>query len=399
MKKSRILGGTLLVAGTAIGAGMIALPITSGAGGFVPSWILLTACWVYMTLTAFLFLEATLWLERDVNLVTIAEHTLGWIGKAVSWVIYLFLLYTLTTAYLSGCGAIFIHSVESAMEATLPNWIGPIPFLILFGLCIYLGTRSSDYINRALMFGLVLSYVTLGVFIAPKTQPELLRTQNWDLIWPSLSIMVTSFGFHIIIPSLSFYLGYRKDALKKTLFLGSLIPFVVYLFWEFLVLGTVPASGANSLTSLAQSTRPEVDLITTISHYVHGIDMGEVLRFFSYFAILTSFLGVSLSLHDFLADGFKIEKNAKGRFLLTSMTFIPPFFFSIFFPNIFVSALKYAALFVAILLGILPALIVWAGRYKHKFESKLKVVGGRVTLVAVILFSLFVIVVDLIDQL
>lgn len=398
MRASRILGGTLLVAGTAIGAGMIALPITSGVGGFVPSSVLLLCCWIYMTTTAFLFLEATLWLERDVNLVTIAEHTLGLVGKVVSWVIYLFLLYTLTTAYLSGCGSIFINSIEASMQIILPRWVGPFPFLILFGLCIYLGTRPTDYINRALMLGLVLTYVFLGVVIAPKTQPAFLAHQDWSMIWPSLSIMVTSFGFHIIIPSLAFYLGYKKTALKKTLLIGSLLPLIVYLFWEFLALGVVPATGTDSLQSLLSSSNPEVGLIYTIKRYVNAPNMSEILRFFSYFAILTSFLGVSLSLHDFLADGFKIEKSPKGRFLLTCMTFLPPLFFSIFFPNVFVSALKYAALFVATLLGIFPALIVWAGRYKLKFESKFKVIGGKWTLIAVILISLFVIVVDLVDQ-
>lgn len=398
MKKNRIFGGILLVAGTAIGAGMIALPITSGPGGFFPSVILLLATWVYMTTTAFLFLEATLWLERDVNLVTIAEHTLGLAGKIISWVVYLFLLYCLTTAYLSGCGAIFVDSLQNALHSEIPHWIGPIPFLLLFGFCVYAGTKPSDYINRALMLGLIISYATLGVYLTPKTQKTLILYQNWKLIWPAVSIMVTSFGFHIIIPSLSYYLGYRKDLLKKTLFIGSLLPLIVYLFWEYLVLGVLPIEGANGLLTLAKSAHPEVSLIKDISFQTKGLDIGEILRFFTYFAILTSFLGVSLSLHDFLADGFKIEKNAKGRFLLTLMTFLPPFFIAIFLPNVFVTALKYSAIFVAALLGILPAAMVWSGRYVMKRENKFRVWGGKTTLVVVMLVSLFVIVLDIVDQ-
>lgn len=399
MKKNRIFGGVLLVAGTAIGAGMIALPVTSGPGGFVPSIVMLLACWVYMTTTAFLFVEATLWLERDVNIVTIAEHTLGWVGKAVSWVLYLLLLYTLTTAYLSGCGAIFINSLQSWAHITLPSWIGPIPFLLLFGLCIYLGTKPSDYINRALMLGLVTTYAILGAFLGPKTSSSLLMRQEWSLIWPSVAIMVTSFGYHVIIPSLSYYLGYRADLLKKTIFWGSLIPLIAYIFWEVLVQGFIPYPGANGLGALSKSIHPEVDLISTINSHLAGTHIGEFLRFFTYFAILTSFLGVSLSLHDFLADGFKIEKTNKGRFFLTILTFLPPLFFALFFPNVFVAALKYAALFVATLLGILPAAIVWAGRYHHKKESKFKVFGGKPVLIGVILVSLAVIVIDLMDQL
>ena len=37
---TKIIGGTLLVAGTAIGAGMLALPVLTGMAGFVPSLFL-----------------------------------------------------------------------------------------------------------------------------------------------------------------------------------------------------------------------------------------------------------------------------------------------------------------------------------------------------------------------
>lgn len=398
MQKNRVFGGILLVAGTAIGAGMIALPVTSGPGGFIPSLILLIATWVYLTTTAFLFLEATLWHEKDVNIVTIADHTLGLVGKVICWLVYLALLYSLTTAYMGGCGALFISFMKGFGHVNLPSWFGPIPFLILFGLFIYLGTKPTDYINRALILGLVITYATLSTILTPKVQGSYLSHESWKLIWPSLAIMVTSFGFHIIIPSLSYYLGYKKNLLKKTIFFGSLIPLIVYILWEVLIIGVLPQSGPNGLMALSKSTDPIVDLIQFVNINTHGVVIDGVLTFFSYFAILTSYLGVSLSLHDFLADGFKIKKDNKGRFFLIVLTFLPPLFFSIFFPNVFVTALKYGAIFVATLLGIFPAAIVWAGRYKHKLESPFKVIGGKWLLSAVILISLVIIVIDLVDQ-
>ena len=35
-KDNRLIGGILLVAGTAIGAGMLALPVSTSFGGFIP---------------------------------------------------------------------------------------------------------------------------------------------------------------------------------------------------------------------------------------------------------------------------------------------------------------------------------------------------------------------------
>ena len=53
----RLIGGILLVAGTTIGAGMLALPVVTGFVGFWPSLALFFVYWLYMTFTAFLMFE------------------------------------------------------------------------------------------------------------------------------------------------------------------------------------------------------------------------------------------------------------------------------------------------------------------------------------------------------
>src|SRR5206468_11353 len=95
-----------------------------------------------------------------------------------------------------------------------------------------------------------------------------------------------------------------------------------------------------------------------------------VARFFSFFAIVTSFLGVSLSLMDFLADGFGIKKTRTGRIALYLMTFVPPLLITLIDPRAFLSALEYAGAFgVVTLLGLFPALMVWSGRYQRHLAA------------------------------
>ncbi|HKZ00308.1 MAG TPA: aromatic amino acid transport family protein, partial [Rhabdochlamydiaceae bacterium] len=53
-----LLGGILLVAGTSIGVGMLALPVATAAGGFVPSLLIYLICWIFMMCTGLLILEA-----------------------------------------------------------------------------------------------------------------------------------------------------------------------------------------------------------------------------------------------------------------------------------------------------------------------------------------------------
>ena len=81
-KEGSILGGVLLIAGCCIGAGMLALPVVTGIGGFIPSIILMVFIWLFMATTGMLLLEANLALGVNLSLISLAEKTLGKPGKS-----------------------------------------------------------------------------------------------------------------------------------------------------------------------------------------------------------------------------------------------------------------------------------------------------------------------------
>lgn len=395
-KSSKIVGGVLLVAGTTIGAGMLALPVVTGFAGFYPSLLLFLLFWAYMTFTAFLMLEVALWMPLHTNLITMARKTLGKTGEMISWTTYLFLLYSLTTAYIAGSGPIINDFVISLTGLLLPDWVGILPLLVVFGFFVYKGTKSVDYINRLLMLGLVVTYVMMVVFLTPYVQESLLRHVSWQSLFFAVSIVATSFGFHIIIPSLVSYLNRDVPSLRKVILIGSAIPLFVYIIWELLTLGIIPLDGPQGLKEGYNKGANGAHLLAGL---LHNSRIGLVAQFFSFFAIVTSFLGVSLSLTDFLADGFKIEKTRRGRILLYLLTFTPPFIFTLIDPRAFLSALEYAGAFgVMVLLGLLPALMVWRGRYVHLFPSTFKVPGGKLALVLVVIFSILMISVEVIKK-
>ncbi len=382
---NRFFGGILLVAGTAIGAGMLALPVISGFAGFFPSVLALVACWAFMFTTAWLILEVNLAVPGDVNMISMASRTLGAVGRWVCWGTYLLLLYSLTAAYLAGSAPLFTGAVEAVAGTRLPDWVGCFVLLGLFGLFVYLGTRSVDHINRVFMFGLLLAYVALVIFVPPYVQTDLLKTVNFPAICVAVPVIVTSFGFHIIIPTLTTYLQHHKRMLRWTIFIGSLIPLVVYLLWEFLVLGVVPLDGSVSLSSAWELGESGAQPLAAI---LQTPWIATTAQLFSFFAIITSFLGVSLSLSDFLGDGLKMHRFTWGREAVCLMTFVPPLVFVLTYQRGFLLALQYAGIFVAILLGVLPALMAWT--LPH-YRSGVK----RAILVLVLLVSLGVIGLEL----
>jgi tyrosine-specific transport protein len=385
---NRFLGGILLVAGTTIGAGMLALPVITSFSGFFPSVLIFLICWALMLASAFFFLDVNLAVRGEPNFVSMAGKTLGPFGKGVSWVFYLLLLYSLIAAYIAASTPLFVDACHFITGHEMPSWLAPFSLPVLFGGFIYFGTMGVDYLNRLLMLGLILSYVVLVGFVPSHIEPVFLGHVDMPASLLSIPVVITSFGYHIIIPTLTTYMEHNKKLLRKTILIGSLIPIVIYLIWQCLVLGVVP------LPILAEAWSKGVPATEPLSQLLQVKWIGLGARFFSFFAIVTSFLGVSLSLSDFLSDGLKIKKTWEGRLIAFALTFVPPLLFVFTYQRGFYMALEYAGAFVAVLLGILPALMAWKLK-QHGFYQRGK---GRCLIAAVILLCAGVILVDLLQK-
>lgn len=369
---------------------MLALPVVTGFAGLIPSTVLFLLFWAYMTYTALLTLEVNLWMEnRAANMITMARATLGTPGYIASWLVYLFLLYALTTAYLAGCGPIVVDFIHSVFGITLPSNLGALPLLLIFIYLIYQGIRSVDYLNRFLMICLAVSYLLMVTLSYPYIETRLIGHLDPSKLLAGVSVVAASFGFHIIIPSLSAYLDHDVRKLKKVIVIGSLIPLVVYLVWEFVVLGIVP------LSLLSEGFKKGANGAQILSDLLEHSQLALTARFLAFFAIMTSFLGVSLSLADFLADGFKIKKTPLGKGIICSLTFGPPIAFAFSNPRAFLVALDYAGTFgVILLLGLMPGLMVLCGRERFKDQSRFQAPGGQLLLMISILLSLMLILLE-----
>lgn len=387
---NRLVGAILLVSGTTIGAGMLALPVTTGLAGFLPALLIMAAVWLFMMMTAFYLLEVNLRMKGESNLISMVHITLGKPGEIFSWICYLLLLYSLTAAYLVGCSQILSDFLNGMFPFEIPSWVWPVCVFIFFGCFVYCGTSVVDWTNRLLMMGLVASYVALFSLGCCRATPMLLKHADWNYLLPSLSVVLTTFGYHIIIPTLTTYLEHDVKRLKLAIIIGSLIPFVIYVLWQFLVMSVVPLEGEYSLREAAEKG---LQITFFLKIILSNPWIGVAVRAFAFFAIVTSLLGVSLSLSDFIADGLKIKKTHVGKFFLVLLTFLPPLAFALFYPEGFILALKYAGIFVVVLLALLPSLMVWFERYGPETERSLlpstfKVAGGKIGVVATIVISL-----------
>lgn len=399
MQRSPFLGAVLLIAGTAIGAGMLALPVSTASAGFTPSLAVFGVTWLLMMCSALLLLEVNLCMDKGANLITMAEKTVGASGKWLAWGSYLLLLYALNAAYLSGMGDMLQGVAGGLLHQPLPGWSPAVLFMLLFAVVVYMGTATIDRVNRYLISGLVLAFFALVLLLAPHVQPgRLLEQKHWSGMVMTLPIVVTSFGFHIVIPSLRDYLQGDKKRLVRAIVLGSTIPLACYILWEGIILGVVPLQGEHGLQAILATGQGTEALAASLKEQLQQPLIQTIFRLFSFFAITTSFIGVSLSLFDFLIDGFHLKTGRVGRLIAAVATFIPPLLFTLYFPQGFIMALGYAGIFVSLLLIVLPALMAWHSRrlgLAPVVTGAYRAPGGLLTPWLVGLFGVAVIVSEL----
>ncbi|MCC5791162.1 MAG: tryptophan/tyrosine permease [Legionellaceae bacterium] len=387
MAQSKLIGGILLIIGTSIGGGMLALPVATAEVGFVNSVFFLFACWLVMTVGALLVLEVNMRLPVGSNMVSMAQSTLGFPGRVVAWFTYLFLLYTLLAAYISGGSDVFASLLAYA-RLPVSAAVAAGMFTLIFGLIVYAGMRAVDYVNRALMFGKLGVLLLLMLIISPHVHWQWLDGGRVQAITGSLMILITSFGFASIVPSLREYFNDDVVTLRKVILWGSLIPLVCYIAWDAVIMGTIAREGQYGLLQLMNSAHATSGLTEALHQAVHNSWIGGFFALFSSICMLTAFLGVSIGLFDFLADGLSLKKSGlQGKSILL-LTFTPPLLLVLVSPGIYLQALRYAGMCCVVLLLFLPALMAWRGR-RMATDSLVLVPGGRLTLGVALLTALY----------
>ncbi|WP_395946842.1 amino acid permease [Caedibacter taeniospiralis] len=378
---SRGFGAAMIITGTSVGAGMLAIPATVAACGFWLASLLLVIVWFVMMLTALLLAEVNMSMPDGTNFSRMAQSTLGKRGQIITLISYLLLLYSLTAAYSAGGGNL-VASGLNKLGIYFPGTLSSALFILILGFFVYVGTRAVDHANKVLMLVKFLAFFAFVVAIIPGVQQVLLSTETRSLnfVWITFPILITSFGFHHIIPTLRTYVKSDRKTLRKAIIFGSLIPLVIYLIWVICTLGSIPVYGVDGFQGIIQNGNTSLGIVGSY----HSAHVGSFAYLFESVAITTSFLGVTLGLFDFNRDTYRLQRLTHlNKVAVFMITFLPPFLFAVLYPKGFIIALGYASIFVAILLIGLPAAMAWVIRRRQNKNHLLsKVYLGVVLLIA-----------------
>ena len=379
---NKTVGSTLLVAGTMIGAGMLAMPLTSAGIGFGFTLVLLLGLWALLTFSALLFVELYQTAESDAGIGTLAEQYFGKIGRIIATAVLIIFLYALIAAYVSGGGSL----LKDLLPESFGDKVSVLLFTVIFGSFIVIGTHSVDKINRVLFFVMLAAFAVVLSLMLPEIKFDNLMATPIDnaLIISASPVFFTAFGFHGSIPSLNKYLDGNVKALRISILVGSAITLCAYILWQMSTHGLLTQNEFlqilkedATLNGLVKAT-----LAITGSNMIAG-----AVKLFSTLALVTSFLGVGLGLLECIEDLLKRSFNiSAGRISLGLMTFIPPLVFALFYPEGFILALGYAGQMFAFYAVVLPVSLVWKARRTHT-NLPYKVWGGNLTLIIVLVLG------------
>ena len=387
---NKTLGSTLITSGTMIGAGMLAMPLTSAGIGFTFTVVLLILLWILLTYSALLFVEVYQTAEHDAGIGTLAAQYFGRPGRIVATSVLMIFLYALLSAYVTGGGAI--------LASTLPDFAAPdlkmkgsiLAFTILFGVFVAIGTSFVDALNRFLFIAMIAAlFIVLGLMI-PEIKIDNLMAIPIDkaLLISASPVFFTAFGFHGSIPCLNKYLEGDVKALRFSIIMGSAITLVGYLLWQFSTHGVLSQSRFLEILNQDPTLNGLIEAVRVITG---STIIAAVVKIFSALALITSFLGVALGLleciDDLLKRAFNISAN---RLSLGFLTFLPPLLFAFFYPEGFILALGYAGQMFAFYAVVLPAALVWKARHQHP-NLPYRVPGGSGLLLFVSILGIIIV--------
>lgn len=392
----KLTGGSLLIAGTALGAGMLAIPMVLAQFGLLWGTLLMLVIWFGTSYAALLLLEATIKSgeaisesEGGLGMNSIARKTIGKSGQLLTNSLLYCLVICLMIAY--------IVSAADLLQQVLHNYdidLGLVDCQVIFtfvaGFFVAQGTASVDKLNRILFFIMLTVLVISLVYLLPNISFDNLNMMSGgneiELIKNS-AVLFTSFGFVVVIPTVVKYNNTASHKqLRDMVLIGSTIPLFCYLLWLYAVVGNLPTDQLVKFSNVSE-------LIAVLAKRYANLEL--ILSLFTGLALLTSFLGVAMSLFDQNSDLFK-----KNKLMTFVLTFLLPLMGALWAKEQFISVLGYAGIILVFLAVFVPMAMVLKVR-SATFDALLEGVhyqaaGGRLALLASFAFGGFLLLSQLI---
>ena len=228
--------GAIICIGSAIGAGIFSLPTVSS--GMWLYWsiacLLLTAS--ATAVAALMTLRVNLNFELGDSFDTIVRGTLGRGWNIFNGLLFVFLLYILDYAYISGGGSIVSQTAVSVFGVELSHVLAGLVFAVSLAFVVWLSTSAVSKVVAVLIFGMIVSFLMVMFDLSFTINWSNFTTANaiendvprFYYVFAALPFYLTSFSFTSVVPSLVAYYGKQYTTISRSILLASLGCLLIY---------------------------------------------------------------------------------------------------------------------------------------------------------------------------
>jgi tyrosine-specific transport protein len=373
------IGAILLVAGTCIGSGMIALPMVLAKLGLVPSILLMVTIWFIMYYTSLINLELNLQAGHGLSLGALGRYFSGRTAELIGTISLKLLSYSLLAVFIYGGSSILQELIASkmAVEYSFGN-IATCYALVAIALLL-LPIKLIDYFNRFLFVGLiaVVAILIAGLAITINWSELPLFSEQYSnpSVWVALiPVVFTSFGFQVIFHTLTNYCNMNVKMLKQAFLWGSLIPAVVYIVWTCSILSVVYQDNPQFYGQMAAGKAEVGELIQVLSGIAKWQSVQLLVWWISLLAIATSVLGVGVGLCDSLKGiiSKRVPNAGVCNIFASIITVLPAYLVVMYVPNAFIAILGFAGMILAVIAVLLPVYLLWQIKTEKLYYPELR---------------------------
>ncbi|HCI3129739.1 TPA: septum formation initiator [Klebsiella pneumoniae] len=311
--------------GTAIGAGVLFLPINAGIGGFWPLLIVFVLAFpitylAHRGLARFIYSSNTP--ESSITDV-IGEHFGALAGKVFT-VIYFFAVYTILIMYavaITNTAQSFITHQLAMAEP--PRSLVAIVLILGLMFIVRFGQRLIMRVTSTLVYPFIISLIFMALFLIPHWNGAILQTVSFSAtgdgqgimlsLWMTFPVLVMSFNHYPIISPMvvrqkqRYGLALAEGKCAQIQRYGILLMTVVVLFF---VLSCVLSLSPQQL---AEAKAQNLSILSYLANQYDTPIIAWLSPIIAFVAITKSFLGHYIGAYESLRDLILEAAAARGK--------------------------------------------------------------------------------------
>lgn len=346
MKK--LLNAIFLISGTAMGAGLIALPLTSvnlrmNISSAIIFFMVFVAC-----KSSMMTIDLNIANGKSASIVDLSRSMSG----QAAYVISMTSFYALSLSLLS----VYFFSVANTVSSFF-NFDNN--FIIILCGCLLFFILNLEYstfskLNSILVVSLLVIIISAVIqihtketaFISPAYNVS--KSINISEIAAFLPIIFTSFGVQNICPHIFYALNKDRKKIKIAFFVGTLIPALVYMIWNLCVFENI-SQNIDFFQKLQNHEISVGELIKFLCKSSGSMYMEMFFKMLSLFAIITSAIGIGLGLKKSIEETINSSK-----YTASAVVCAVPVVLCMVVPNAFINILSFGGMIATVFVIFVP---------------------------------------------